>query len=61
MRIQIDRTLTGFRLTFPCGAREFIRYDDALGQWWARGYARIALDIACNLYGANRKYVRFNH
>ena len=61
MRIEIDRTLTGFRLTFPKGEREFIRYEDALGQWWNRQYATIALDIACNLYGANRKAVRFNH
>lgn len=61
MKVAIDRTLTGFRLTLPNGAREFIRYHENLGNWWCRAYARQALDILENLYGATRRNVRFEH
>lgn len=61
MKIKVERTLSGFRLTFPRGAREFISYREDQGTFWTRVYASEALDIACRLYGARRASTRFIH
>lgn len=44
-----------FRLTMPTGERESIT-----GQSWTRTVAGRALDMLVNLYGYNRRSVRFD-
>jgi hypothetical protein len=61
MKVSVERTLTGFSLTMPCGARESIRYDDAQGNWWCRYYAAQALNMISNLYRVRRRSIRFDH
>ena len=45
-----------FRLTMPDGSRESIG-----GQDWTRKVARTALDLLQNVYGYERRKVRFRH
>ena len=44
-----------FRLTMPDGSRESIR-----GVKWTRKLASEALDIMVNVYGYNRRRIRFD-
>lgn len=43
-----------FRLTLPNGTRESVT-----GQTWTRALASEALDLLANVYGYNRRAVRF--
>lgn len=59
VRVTVERTTIGFRLTMPCGSREYVKNPD--NDWWDRGFATTALDILENLYDVTRRNVRFEH
>jgi len=59
MKVYVERCTGKFRLTLPCGSREFISNPE--GDLWCRKFATEALDILENLYGATRRNVRFEH
>lgn len=60
MKITVERcTGNKFRLTTPCGSREFISHDE--GDWWDRSYATQALNLFENVYGFKRSSIRFEH
>ena len=61
MKIYIEHCYGGgfyWRLNCPGGMQERIADHDGRGQW-TRAMACAALDILENLYGLNRKSVRF--
>lgn len=60
MQIKVERCANHFRLTLPCGSREFISYRDEDG-WWNRSYASQALDLLIYNYGLKRSNIRFKH
>lgn len=60
MKITVERCRGNtFRLTTPCGKREFIKHDE--GDWWSRSYATIALNLFERVYGFKRSSIRFVH
>ena len=58
MKIKVERCTKSFRLTFPCGGREYITNPD--NDWWDREAATRALNLAENVYGLKRANVRFH-
>jgi hypothetical protein len=54
MRIKVERTLQGFRLTDKYGNREYLS-----GRDWTRKLASQALDVYEYVYGYRRKTIRF--
>lgn len=61
MIVKVERCSRYFRLSMPDGAREFISYDDRYDSWWCRHYATLALNVLENVYGFNRRSIRFEH
>lgn len=60
MIIKVERcTGNVFRLTAPCGSREFVSHDE--GDSWSRKYATDALNIFEHVYGYKRSSIRFDH
>lgn len=63
MTVYVDHCWSGgnnykFRLDFK-GNREVISCSP--GDYWDRSYAKTALDLLQNVYGINRRRVRFVH
>lgn len=59
MLISVERCTKYFRLTLPCGGREFVSYR--LGEFWTRAHATEALNVLQHVYGFSRKAIRFDH
>lgn len=60
MIIKVERcTGNVFRLTTPCGSREFVCHEE--GDSWSRKHATEALNIFERVYGYKRSSIRFDH
>lgn len=60
MKITVERCMGNyFRLTTPCGSREFISHDE--GDSWDRNHATQALNLFERVYGMKRSSIRFVH
>ena len=58
MKIIVERCMGNtFRLTTPCGKREFIKHEE--GDWWSRKHATQALNLFESVYGFKRRNIRF--